>query len=179
MISICGIFYFTNPNIISNPSTILEVPLLAHAFMLLSVVTSCLGWMFVRVLVKNRSFSPVFVNGVSMLLGGVFALPLSFALEGRVCLMHIPNKGSFFVLLGALILLANFVFYNLYGYLLKKYTATILSFVGLLTPLFVALLEYALGINAAISHEFFVAIAIISCGLYIFYQEELRQGYIA
>ena len=105
--------------------------------MLLSVVTSCLGWMFVRVLVKNRSFSPGIVNGVSMLLGGVFALPLSFALEGRVCLMHIPNKG-FFVLLGALILLANFVFYNLYGYLLKKYTATILSFVGLLIHYFCA-----------------------------------------
>ena len=177
-VSLLGIVYFTNPFIFTNPLEVFALPSYAHLLMLASVISSALGWIIVRVLVKNRGFSPLFVNGIAMLFGGVFSLPLSYSIEGRVCLIHLENKGMFFFLLGMLILLSNVVFYNLYSYLLKKYTATILSFFGLLTPLFVVILE-SVFLQMGISLTFFISIFIISTGIYIFYQEELQQGYIA
>ena len=176
--SLIGIIYFTNPNFLLQPSSLLSLPSLAHILMLISVVTASLGWILVRILVRNRGFSPLFVNGIAMLSGGVLALPLSYIVEGRVYFSLVENKGQFFLLLGALILLANVIFYNLYSMLLKKYTATILSFFGLLTPLFVVLLE-AMFLQVTMSYNFFVSVSIISFGIYIFYQEELQQGYIS
>ena len=177
-VSLLGIIYFTTPTLFTNPSSLLSAQLsVAHLLMFISVATASLGWILVRVLVKNRGFSPLFVNGIAMLSGGVFALPLSSAFEGKVDLFAIESKGFFCLLLGALIILANVVFYNLYSYLLKKYTATILAFFGLLTPLFVVILEY-LFLDIPISYTFFMSVLIISFGIYIFYQEELQQGYI-
>jgi drug/metabolite transporter (DMT)-like permease len=178
-ISLIGIIYFTNPTIFVDPLAIFSAqPSVAHLLMFISVATASLGWILVRVLVKNRGFSPLFVNGIAMLSGGVFALPLSSAFEGKVDLFAIEGKGVFFLLLAALIILANVVFYNLYSYLLKKYTATILAFFGLLTPLFVVILE-SIFLDIPISYTFFISVFIISFGIYIFYQEELQQGYIS
>lgn len=178
VISFLGILYFTAPSFFLNPASIITAPSYAHILMLVSVATASLGWILVRILVRNRGFSPLFVNGISMLSGGVFALPLSSALEGKIDLLAIDCKGYFLFLLGSLIFLANVVFYNLYSYLLRHYTATVLSFFGLLTPLFVAVLQY-LFLGIPIAKTFFVAVAIISFGIYIFYQEELQQGYIS
>jgi len=175
--SILGIVYFTNPHILAHPLSLFTPPSFAHIFMLISVVTAALGWILVRILVRNRGFSPIFINGIAMLSAGVLALPLSYSIEGRVDVASINNKGIFCLLLATLIFLANVVFYNMYSILLKKYTATILSFFGLLTPLFVVLLE-SVFLQVAVSRNFFVAVLIISFGIYIFYQEELQQGYI-
>lgn len=177
-ISLLGIIYFTTPTVFVDPLSLLSTrPSIAHFLMFISVATASLGWILVRTLVKNRGFSPLFVNGIAMLSGGLFALPLSGAFEGKVDLLAIENKGTFLLLLAALILLANVVFYNLYSYLLKKYTATILAFFGLLTPLFVVGLE-SIFLGMTISYTFFISVLIISFGIYIFYQEELQQGYI-
>jgi drug/metabolite transporter (DMT)-like permease len=80
-------------------------------------------------------------------------------------------------LLGSMILIANIIFYNLYGYLLKKYTATFLSFVGFVTPLFAAFFEWFF-FGTMVPHEFFLTVCIVGAGIFIFYQEELKQGYI-
>src|SRR3989339_994983 len=56
----------------------------ANLLMLFSVVTSSLGWIFVRVLVKNKGYSTMLVNGLAMLVGGLIALPISNIFEGPV-----------------------------------------------------------------------------------------------
>jgi drug/metabolite transporter (DMT)-like permease len=76
-----------------------------------------------------------------------------------------------------MIFIANILFYNLYGYLLKRYTATFLSFAGFVTPLFAAYFEW-LFFGALMPIEFFITIIIVGFGIYLFYQEELNQGYI-
>jgi drug/metabolite transporter (DMT)-like permease len=178
-IGILGIFYFTAPSFFLNPLAILSArPAFAHILMLISVMTSCFGWILVRILVKDRNFSPLFVNGISMLIGGVFALPLSYFFEGRFDILKIEDKAYFIFLLALLIFLANVVFYNFYSFLLTKYTATILSFFGLFTPLFVVFLQNVF-LDIPIAPAFFESTLIISFGIYIFYQEELKQGYIS
>jgi len=148
----------------------------AHALMLFSVITSSLGWIFVRLLVKNKGYSTLTVNGFSMLVGGLIALPLSTMIEGAIH-VDISQIPYIFGLLSLMILIANILFYNLYGYLLTRYTATFLSFVGFITPLFAALFEWLL-FGTMIQTDFFITVCIIGMGIFIFYQEELKLGYI-
>jgi drug/metabolite transporter (DMT)-like permease len=157
----CVDFGFTWPNLL----------------MFVSVVTSCLGWIFVRILVKNKGYSTLLVNGLSMFIGGWIALPISRYFEGvmTVDVIHIPHIIG---LLALMILIANILFYNLYGYLLKKYTATFLSFAGFVTPLFAAFFEWIF-FGVIVPHEFFLTVLIVGAGIFLFYQEELQQGYIA
>lgn len=149
----------------------------ANFLMLFSVVTSSLGWIFVRVLVKNKGYSTMLVNGFAMLVGGLVALPISKIFEGPVHInvAQIPYIAS---LLAIMILITNVLFYNLYGYLLTKYTATFLSFVGFVTPLFAALFEWFF-FGTMISTSFFLTVCVVGCGIFIFYQEELKLGYIS
>jgi len=149
----------------------------AHILMLFSVVTSSLGWVFVRLLVKNRGYSIMLVNGLAMLIGGLVALPISRIFEGQVNMniLYTPYIMGFLVLM---IFIANILFYNLYGYLLTKYTATFLSFVGFVTPLFAALFEWFL-FGTMVNSDFFLTICIVGMGIFIFYQEELKLGYVA
>ena len=148
-----------------------------NLLMLASVITSCLGWIFVRILVKNKGYSTLLVNGFSMVCGGIIAFPIACTTEN---LARIPQASLPYImlLLGSMILIANILFYNLYGYLLKKYTATFLSFAGFVTPLFAAFFEW-LFFGVMVPHEFFMTVAIVGVGIFIFYQEELKQGYIA
>lgn len=148
-----------------------------NILMFVSVVTSSLGWIFVRILVKNKGYSTLLVNGVSMFIGGWVALPLSKSF-GEVVNVHMIYTPHFIGLLALMILIANIIFYNLYGYLLKKYTATFLSFAGFITPLFAAFFEW-LFFGIIVPHEFFLTVFIVGAGIFIFYQEELKQGYIA
>ena len=149
----------------------------ANVLMLFSVVTSSLGWIFVRVLVKNRGYSTTLVNGLAMLVGGLIALPISAIFEGpaNINVIQIPYIAG---LLGLMILITNILFYNLYGYLLTKYTATFLSFVGFVTPLFAALFEWFF-FGTVVSSNFFLTVCIVGGGIFIFYQEELKLGYIS
>lgn len=148
-----------------------------NVLMFLSVVTSCLGWIFVRVLVKNKGYSTLLVNGLSMFIGGWIALPISRFFEGPMS-MDIFYTPHVIGLLALMILIANIIFYNLYGYLLTKYTATFLSFVGFVTPLFAAFFEWFF-FGTLVPQEFFLTVCIVGAGIFIFYEEELNQGYIA
>ena len=85
--------------------------------------------------------------------------------------------GPFWECTLALIIVSNFICYNLYGYLLKRYSATFISFAGFVTPLFTALFGwYYLG--ETITASFYISAAIVFVGLFMFYQEELKEiGY--
>ncbi len=149
--------------------------------MLISVVSACYGWIVVRKL-GRQGYSMLAINGIGMLGGGLLAFFTSLVIEGMPAFRVISHSAmrDFFACAGyaaLLILLANVVFYNLYGYLLRRYTATFLSFAGFLTPVFAALYGWLL-LGESVGWSFFLTIILVFCGLFIFYQEELRQGYI-
>lgn len=147
-----------------------------HLLTLGAVISGSYGWIIFRKLVHEKNYSPIFLNSLAMLLGGLLALVTSYFTETWQPL-PIYNIRNFIQSTILIILVANIFFYNLYGYLLKFYTATFLSFAGFMCPIFTALLgtfflQENISINLALSF------VLISLGLTIFYQEELKQGYI-
>ena len=67
--------------------------------------------------------------------------------------------------------------YLLYTMMLKKYTATFLSFAGFIQPLCAAILGWFF-LGEYVTYTFFLSAILVFSGLYLFYQEELKQGYV-
>ena len=143
---------------------------------------------------RNRHYTPFMINGVAMFSSGIAAIITSLMLEKRPLLklpsyameklgVHLTWLKSIFGTLGLkllpligytslLILIANIIFYNFYAHLLKKYSATFMSFVGFTAPLFAAFFGWVF-LGETISRSFFVSVFVVGLGLYIFYRAEL------
>jgi drug/metabolite transporter (DMT)-like permease len=142
---------------------------------LIAVISSSYGWIIVRSLVK-RGYSPIFINGFGMFFGGLASLLTSFMIESWTP-FPVTQWVPFIQATILIIVVANILFYNLYGYLLEFYTATILSFAGFMCPLFAGLFGYIF-LGETFSPLLLVSFCMVLIGLIIFYHEELRQGYI-
>lgn len=147
----------------------------AELMMIGSVIASVIGWTVMRLLVKDR-YSPIAVNGIGMLGGGVLACITSGIVEVWDP-FPVTEWWPFLKITLGVIVIANLVYYNVYGYLLKKYTATFMSFAGFLCPLFAAAFGWYF-LNEEVSPTFFFSLFVVVVGLAIFYVEELRQGYM-
>jgi drug/metabolite transporter (DMT)-like permease len=73
-----------------------------------------------------------------------------------------------------LIVFANFIVYNLYGWLLRHYSLTFITFAGFLCPIFGAIFGW-LFLNEKITWHYFASLICISFALYIFYSEEKKR----
>ena len=172
-IGFCGFL----PEILANLSTQASSSLISlpEIVMLFAVSSAVYGWVMLRKLVKDGEYSPIMVNGIGMVGGGILALITSYFVEDWT-ISPIMQFWPFVRLTALIILVANILFYNFYGYLLTRYTATFLSFAGFTTPLFAALFGW-LFLGEMVSWSFFLSLFVVFIGLYIFYQEELKQGY--
>lgn len=142
-----------------------------------AVFCSMYGWVLLRKLVKDCKVSPLMANGSSMAIGGVFALANSWIID---IWDPIPVDSTSVFVKGTLlmILISNLICTNVYAWLLKRYTATFLSFAGLLTPIFAAIVEWFV-LGETVSWAFLASTGIVLFGLWIVYKEELRLGYMA
>jgi drug/metabolite transporter (DMT)-like permease len=139
---------------------------------LVAVSLHSYGWIVVRKLVKHRDHSPAMINGITMLCGGILALITAPLLEDA---KPISDPGIFIGWLSYVIIISNIICYNLYGFLMKHYTATFLSFAGFLVPIFAGLFGWAF-LNEQITWHFYASCTIVFFGLYLFYQDELRSS---
>ncbi|OGN60106.1 MAG: hypothetical protein A3F40_02340 [Chlamydiae bacterium RIFCSPHIGHO2_12_FULL_27_8] len=139
---------------------------------------SVYGWVLLRLLVKNNTLSPLTVNGLSMFLGGIFALVHSYYIDTWLP-TPIASGGHFQFMKSIVVitLISNIICYNLYGYLLKKYTATFMSFIGLLSPVFASFSEWLI-LKTPPNPIILLSSTVVILGLWVVYQEELKQGYI-
>lgn len=148
----------------------------AELTVLAGVITGSYGWIILRQLVASDGCSPFLANGVSMVFGGVCALGHSWAYESWNPIPvteWVPFLESAFLLM----IISNGIAYNLYGFLLKRFSGTFLSFAGFSTAWFTALFGwYFLG--EQITWSFFLSAMTVFAGLGLFYQEEL-QGSMA
>jgi drug/metabolite transporter (DMT)-like permease len=140
---------------------------------------STYGWVLLRIIVKNQTLSPIYANGYSMLFGGILSLIHSALIDSWNPLPIVSGKFYTFSLdVLIMILISNIFCYNLYGYLLKRFTTTLLSFFGLLSPIFASFISWIL-IGKTPSWIIFISTICVVFGLFIVYQTELKQGYIS
>lgn len=150
----------------------------ADMCMLLSVIAAVLGWIAMKQLVM-LGYWPLIVNGIGMFIGGWLALVTSLLYEAQwdssdAFLGLVSNVPAFAWYTSISIIVANMFCYNAYGFLLKRYSTTFISFAGFTCPLFVALYGW-LFLGEVITIWFFTSVAIVTVGLYLFYKEELRE----
>ena len=140
---------------------------------MLAAASSVYGWILLKQLVNDNQLSPLTANGTSMLLGGVFALAHSFFVE-EWSPFPVTDYSLFLECTLLLIIISNIICYNLYGALLKRYSATFLSFAGFTTPLFTALFGWMI-LGEVVTWPFFLSFLIVLLGLLKFEQGELRS----
>lgn len=142
----------------------------------LSVMGAAYGWILFRH-VMDRGYQPLVINAYAMCVAGILCLITSYFLEGPWDPVPVYNMIFATGYTIYLTVVGNVICFNLYGYLLKRYSTTYLSFCGSMTPLFAAIIQYFY-LGKAVGIPFIVTLILVSFGLYIFYQEELRQGYV-
>lgn len=144
-----------------------------------AALASIYGWILLRLIVKGTSVSPLMANGSSMLIGGAIALTHSFFSDNWNPLpVSTENFAPFFKSTLLITFISNILCYNLYGMMLKRYTATFLSFMGLLSPIFASLSGWIF-LNEPLSWQIFLSTGLVSIGLWTVYRAELKQGYTA
>lgn len=151
---------------------------LADLSVVFAVLFSVYGWILLRLLVKDQEMSPFLVNGISMVLGGFMALIQSFFFDSwHPWPVSDGQFMPFFTVVLAMTVTSNIICYNLYGYMLKKFTATFLSLAGLLSPIFASINSYIF-LKEKPSLLIFGSTAVVIFGLWIIYKTEIKQGYI-
>jgi drug/metabolite transporter (DMT)-like permease len=145
----------------------------AEIAVICAAISSVYGWILLKQLVKENGYSPFMANGLSMMMGGTMALGHSLVTETWNPVPVVETL-PFLECALLLILVSNLVCYNLYGYLLKRYSPTFISFAGFTTPFFTALFGWVF-LGEVVTWPFYVSAAIVLAGLYTFYQEELKQ----
>lgn len=146
--------------------------------MMAAALCSVYGWVLLRLIVKEDAISPSMANGSGMLIGGVFALIHSLIIDPW---NPVPVSASHFssFMQGTLIMtfISNIVCYNIYGLMLKRFTATFLSFMGLLSPMFASFMSWMF-LGETPSPIIFCSTLIVGAGLWLIYSAEIKQGYI-
>ena len=145
---------------------------LPEVVLFIAVVSASYAWFIVKDLM-GKGYSLPLINGVSFLVGGIASLLTSFIIEGTST-SPIYHMAPFLFWTMLLVLVANIISYNFYGWLLRRYSITFMTFAGFLCPLFGSLYGW-LFLNEKITWHYFVALAFVTIGLYLFYRDDLRS----
>lgn len=144
---------------------------LPELVLFLAVVSGSYAWFLVKRLM-DKGYGLGMINGVAMLVGGILSMATSLIFEDVTC--AVSNWPAFLGWLTLLIVSANIIFYNFFGWLLNRYTITFLTFSGFLSPCFGTFYEW-LFFDGRITWHYFLSLFLIALGLYIFYQDELKK----
>lgn len=132
----------------------------------LAIAIGRYGWILIQMLLKKNHYTPIQINGITMLGSGVISLVTSLMFE-QYSQIYIDNYSYFILLMLYTILIGNVFSLTLYASLLKTYSATFLSLAGFLVPFFV----YVYGLiflGEPISMHFLIALGLTFIGLLIF-----------
>lgn len=145
----------------------------AELAVLTSALCSVYGWILLKQLINQYKYTPLLANGITMFIGGSLALLHSYFTGEKWAPIPVSDFAPYIQYTIAMCLISNIICYNLYGYLLKRFTASFMSFAGLLTAPFASLFGWVF-LGETITWHFYASMVIFSIGLTIFYQEELK-----
>lgn len=148
----------------------------AEMAIFLSAMATAFGWLVMRKLLRSQQCSALEANAWSMMGGGILSLLVSFLFESW---NPVPTSDwmLFLIYISLAVICSNLIGYTLYGVLLRTYTSTFLSLAGFIEPLAAAFYGWIF-LGEIVTARFFAASVIVFAGLYLFYREELKQGYI-
>jgi drug/metabolite transporter (DMT)-like permease len=147
---------------------------LAELSLVGAVFCSVYGWIQLKKVMNDYEYTPLVANALSMSIGGLLALIHSYYAGENWAPIPVTSMQPYIINTLFMCLISNLICYNLYGYLLKRFTATFMSFAGLVTPIFASLFGF-LFLQEVVTWHFYVSIVLFSLGLMIFYREEISQ----
>jgi len=144
----------------------------ADCAVIAEIIAHSYSVVLLRKLVREKKHSPSMTNGIRMFGGGMLALLTSTYTESTSSVHHLSY---FCIWLAVLVVLSNIICHNWHLHLLKKYSATFLTFSDFLGPLFVSLYGWIL-FRETITWHYGISAVFVVAGLYLFYYDELRQS---
>lgn len=138
-----------------------------------AVVFSVYGWILLKKICVDQKQSPLIANGFSMFIGGFLAMVNSYIVEDWNP-VPVVEWVPFICSSICLILISSLICYNLYGFLLRHYSATFMSFAGFTTPIFTALFGWLL-LGETTTWHLYLSLSILLSGLYIFHMDEFKK----
>ena len=144
---------------------------LPELMMFIAVGSAAYAWFLVKELYA-RGYTILFINGVTMLVGGSMSLLTKyiFDYESTWYTQLMPTL----VAMIALVFISNVAAYTIYGYLLRYHSVTFLSFSGFLCPLFGALFGWLI-LGERVYVQYVVSFIFIITGLVLFYRSDLLK----
>lgn len=140
---------------------------------LVAIIFSTYGCVVTRQLVCEKNYDSVMTNGLIMIIGGIMALIQSLFFETWNPL-PVTDLNGFLASSFGMMLVSNVIGNSAYIELLKRYSMTFLSFTAFSEPLLTSLLDRLI-FNIHMPKTFYISVAIVFVGLYLFYQDELRK----
>ncbi len=162
---------FISPDDISFSGEFLMISL-PEIVLLLSVISASYAWFIVSKLM-DKGYGISHINGIAMLIGGILSfIAWYFFCDGAA--IH-GDFQAFWWWTFLLIIVANVISYNFYGWLLGHISITLMSALGFFCPLLASFYGWLfLHENLQLSH--LVALLMVIVGIWLFYREEKALG---
>lgn len=136
-----------------------------------AALATVIGWITMRSCIHTNQCPFLMANAISMILGGFFSLITSSIAETWHPVPVISFWPFFWGML-VIVVITNFIGYNLYAYFLKRYSATFMSFCGFSTPIITAVFGWFV-LKEHITLSFLISALLVFIGLYTFSKNEL------
>ncbi len=133
-----------------------------------AIVSSAYAWFLVKRLM-DKNYSLLHINGLAMLGGGIGALLTSFLVEPTA--YRALGQSYFWAWLILLIITANILVYNLYGWLCSQYSITLIASAGFLCPVFGGLFGWWFE-GTPLTWHYAAALFGIALGLFLYYKAD-------
>jgi drug/metabolite transporter (DMT)-like permease len=150
-----------------------KTPTIPELALVVSAITTVIGWMAMKTIVKNHNYSYVSANLYSFLIAGLIGLSTAPMIENITPLPIYP-LATFIPEMLYILLIHNVLCYNLYSYNLTRYSVSFMTFAGFVCPVFAEFFGWFF-LGESCSWLFFVSIGIILTGLTFYSKGEKTQ----
>ncbi len=151
----------------------------ADIALLLATFSFVYGWVLVQQVIKLNEYDIRAVTIITMLCGAFMCFIHSAITEpwNPVPFKEHGDWYSLWMLIILMVVFSNIIAYVAYTALLRRYTATFLSFTSFTSYFCAALYDWCFS-GLLVPWQCWLGSAVFAIGLYIFYKEELKQGYV-
>lgn len=147
-----------------------------YSFILLATLGIIISGMFAKYFIAKRGYRLFTITGFVMIGGGSLGL-INSLLYDVWAPVPLSNFSVSVPLICLLLVFHSLIAFPLYSYLVQKYPITLVSFAQCIMPFLTAVIAWFLT-GETISYMFFASLCILVLSLYVFYQEELKEGLI-